>query len=488
MKKRIFSIILTAVLLISTLLVSAVSALTSGDIDGNGKITATDARKVLRASVNLETLTAEEEKAGDVDGKPGISAADARLILRAAVGLETLHVHQFTETIVKEATCASDGEKHLFCECGEIRTEVIPALPHTPEDVPAVEPTCTNTGLTAGKKCSVCGTFTEKQTVVSAKGHKEETIPAVPATCTETGLTEGKQCSVCNVFTKAQRVIPAHHTFTSVSTTNTTKCAVSGCEAELPSFNDIVNVLKSTKNGANYHTGFVESITHNDKMDISGPLASMMDDGTNVASTETTYSRLFVNSLLTPSNFPANDASYVSSLTDKDVKSIKIEKAETVSFVSSLPEKYTVGKTEYDLTPIKAAEFPTVYKITVVVPSQSFDIKKQVSGQSVFDKIYMADYNKKIESMRSGITADLDKMGKEMESLGISMSSSGNIASSLTVEYYIDAATFEPVAARYLNRFDVDFTAKIPLMVTMKQSMYMSSNSYYFFNNSFGMK
>ena len=61
-----------------------------GDVDGNGKITAADARKALRASVSLEKYkeTSAQYKAANVESKNKISASDARLILRASVGLE----------------------------------------------------------------------------------------------------------------------------------------------------------------------------------------------------------------------------------------------------------------------------------------------------------------------------------------------------------------------------------------------------------------
>ncbi len=61
-----------------------------GDVDADGTISATDARLALRASVNLEQLTANQTKAADADKDGTVAAADARLILRASVGLETL--------------------------------------------------------------------------------------------------------------------------------------------------------------------------------------------------------------------------------------------------------------------------------------------------------------------------------------------------------------------------------------------------------------
>ncbi len=63
-----------------------------GDVDGDGKISAADARLALRASVGLENLSDAEKLAADVDSNGQITAADARLILRASVGLEKLDV------------------------------------------------------------------------------------------------------------------------------------------------------------------------------------------------------------------------------------------------------------------------------------------------------------------------------------------------------------------------------------------------------------
>lgn len=61
-----------------------------GDNDGDGRVTAADARFALRVAVGLETPNEWQLKACLVTGGETVTAADARAILRAAVGLEPL--------------------------------------------------------------------------------------------------------------------------------------------------------------------------------------------------------------------------------------------------------------------------------------------------------------------------------------------------------------------------------------------------------------
>ena len=55
-----------------------------GDVDGNGRVTAADARLALRAAARLEELTAAQLRAADYDRSDKLTSADARYILRVA--------------------------------------------------------------------------------------------------------------------------------------------------------------------------------------------------------------------------------------------------------------------------------------------------------------------------------------------------------------------------------------------------------------------
>ncbi|MBQ8294874.1 MAG: hypothetical protein IJX87_00410 [Clostridia bacterium] len=123
-------------------------------------------------------------------------------------GAREKHEHAFGEWVVTEATCTTAGEKKRECSCGETETEAIAAKGHTEVKVPGKASTCTEDGLTDGKKCSVCNTVLEEQKKIDAGSHEEDVLAAVSATCTEEGLTEGKKCTICGETTVAQNVVP----------------------------------------------------------------------------------------------------------------------------------------------------------------------------------------------------------------------------------------------------------------------------------------
>ena len=126
------------------------------------------------------------------------------------------HDMQIDTTKSKAATCTEAGVKVTKCSrCPETKTEEIPALGHNYE----------GTGKIAEANCEhgagewfVCknDNCPEKEIVKEFEGelaepkkdHTPEVIPAVDATCTTTGLSEGSKCADCGKILVAQVETP----------------------------------------------------------------------------------------------------------------------------------------------------------------------------------------------------------------------------------------------------------------------------------------
>lgn len=115
MKKLIFKfsslILIISMLFSAGIFSSSAATLRSGDVDGDGKITAGDARNILRLSVGLVKCIPLIEQYADTDGDEKVSAADARLALRISVNLDS------------ESSLASftpDNDSYFYPETAEI--------------------------------------------------------------------------------------------------------------------------------------------------------------------------------------------------------------------------------------------------------------------------------------------------------------------------------------------------------------------------------
>ena len=88
--KRILSIIMASVLVFSVFAMNASAAdmVRSGDVNGDGNITAADARTALRIAAQISYADAMQRSYADADGNGKVTSADARLILRVAARID----------------------------------------------------------------------------------------------------------------------------------------------------------------------------------------------------------------------------------------------------------------------------------------------------------------------------------------------------------------------------------------------------------------
>jgi len=212
-----------------------------------------------KCSVCGETLVAQEEIAplGHKD-ENGDYACD---VCKAELCTEHVPANAVIENEIA-ATCEKEGSYDSVVKCSNCGVELsresktVEKLPHTEEALAGKAATCTSTGLTEGKKCSVCGEILVAQEEIPMAAHTEEVLAGKAATCTSTGLTEGKKCSVCGETLVAQEEIPmAAHTeevlagkaatCTEAGLTEGNKCSVCGeilvAQQEIPAGHKIVD-------------------------------------------------------------------------------------------------------------------------------------------------------------------------------------------------------------------------------------------------------
>ncbi len=136
----------------------------------------------------------------------------------------TDEAHNGTKWTVGEvttpATCMTAGVRTYTCEvCGKVKTEEISATGHD-----FTGDTYLSNGTQHWKKCKDCGF----EDTAHPESHNVVTDEAKPATTTETGLTEGKHCDVCGKVLVAQEVTPKltpryYYNSTTTTTKDTTK-------------------------------------------------------------------------------------------------------------------------------------------------------------------------------------------------------------------------------------------------------------------------
>ena len=181
-----------------------------------------------------------------------ISHADPDYKVNTPAGYEDKDIEYFVGFAPCIINCTHENLIPATCEepsmcfaCGTV-SEGSVALGHDMVTDEAVDPTCTETGLTQGFHCSRCDSMTTPQIEIPALGHDMVIDEAVAPTCTETGLTEGEHCSRCDDATVEQAEVPAldHNYVDGV-------CDCGGTEEETTCITEESEYSENTESGEN---------------------------------------------------------------------------------------------------------------------------------------------------------------------------------------------------------------------------------------------
>lgn len=78
-------------------------------------------------SDNSTEVVIDDEVVGTLTSSQNTVSSSTPVVEENPEPTPTPHVHQYAESITVQPTCAVAGEKTLTCECGDVRTESIPA-------------------------------------------------------------------------------------------------------------------------------------------------------------------------------------------------------------------------------------------------------------------------------------------------------------------------------------------------------------------------
>ena len=340
--------------------------------------------------------------------------------------------HYFDEWKINlNASCTEAGEKEHTCKiCGGNFSEIIPPLGHKEEDLPAISATCTQAGLTAGKKCSVCGLITKEQTTVSATGHKVLIDPAVAATCTTTGKTAGSHCSVCGEIIESQSTVPAtgHKvltdpavavTCTTVGKTAGSHCSVCGktikAQTAVPATGHKWSTWTTTKEATalaeGKQTRYCSSCKKEETQPIAKLVASLKMAKTNMSVKKRKTAQIKVGSITT-----GDELSTATSSNTKIVKvgikngGLKITALKTAGTATVTVTTKAGATATINVTVPKVKTTKITCKAVSVKKGKKINLKPKVEPIYSDDKITYKSANKKIATVNAkGVVKGIKK-------------------------------------------------------------------------------
>ena len=139
-------------------------------------------------------------------------------VVAGLVNAEQQHIHTYVEKItdrnlVDNATCQRKAVYRLVCSiCGSLGRETFEygeLAPHNLREEKGYDPWCEKDGLTHGKRCINPGCTYTEQKPISAIGHDMQDVAAKEPTCTEIGWKAYKRCEHYCGKTEGYEEIPA---------------------------------------------------------------------------------------------------------------------------------------------------------------------------------------------------------------------------------------------------------------------------------------
>ena len=139
-------------------------------------------------------------------------------VVAGLVNAEQQHIHTYVEKItdrnlVDNATCQRKAVYRLVCSiCGGLGRETFEygeLAPHNLREEKGYDPWCEKDGLTHGKRCINPGCTYTEQKPIPAIGHDMQDVAAKEPTCTEIGWKAYKRCEHYCGKTEGYEEIPA---------------------------------------------------------------------------------------------------------------------------------------------------------------------------------------------------------------------------------------------------------------------------------------
>lgn len=147
-----------------------------------------------------------EELATTVDGNNLTfeTTSFSYFVVAGLVNADQQHIHSYVEKVtdrnlVDNATCQRKAVYRLVCSiCGSLGRETFEygeLAPHNLREEKGYDPQCERDGLTHGKRCITPGCTYTEQKPIPAIGHDMQDVAAKEPTCTEIGWKAYKRCA-----------------------------------------------------------------------------------------------------------------------------------------------------------------------------------------------------------------------------------------------------------------------------------------------------